>query len=54
MREISWFFLYRLEDNFLHLFSEKTPHVLIVNLLLLSSSLLLRKGRNGICKSQDK
>nr|DAJ44727.1 MAG TPA: Protein of unknown function (DUF2660) [Caudoviricetes sp.] len=23
MRKISWFFLYRLEDNFLHLFSEK-------------------------------
>nr|DAS97179.1 MAG TPA: Protein of unknown function (DUF2660) [Caudoviricetes sp.] len=42
MREISWFFLYRLEDNFLHLFSEKTPHVLI--LLLLSSSILFKKG----------
>ena len=31
MREISWFFLYRLEDDFLHLFSKRIypPHVLI-------------------------
>nr|DAR92107.1 MAG TPA: Protein of unknown function (DUF2660) [Caudoviricetes sp.] len=47
MREISWFFLYRLEDNFLHLFSEN-------NLMYLFSFCFLpvyylRKGHNGIC-----
>nr|DAF18350.1 MAG TPA: hypothetical protein [Caudoviricetes sp.] len=49
MRKISWFFLYRLEDNFLHLFSENNLMYTHKISFCFLPVYLVRKGHNGIC-----